>query len=256
MNAHPFLRNVSLSLTCGAIVVAVGAVTPVQAQFVNQAAARWYVNGAVANRVYNPYWGGGYAGGYGYGGYGYGGTTAGESYGRGMADVIRAQGDYELQSAQAAEAYEKARSQYIDNETKWLAEYNQRKRMGQAQHQEEQRQRREEINRRRSVAASNRAESQSDELPVPAQIDPETGEIAWPAALQQQRYAQATAKLNALTRQWAEGRDPSLLAPQVEQLADQLQKQLHANIKDYAANDFIAADRLLTSIQRLASLAG
>ena len=247
MNANQFQRTASRLLTCSAIVLSAVSATPLEAQFVNQAAARWYVNGAVANGVYNPYWGGGY---------GYGGTTAAESYGRGMADVIRSQGEYQVQSAKAAEEFEKARSRYIDNQTKWLDEYNKRKRMGQAQRQEELRQNREQINRRRSLAAANRAASQADELPVPTQIDPQTGEIAWPAALQQPRYSESTAKLDALARQWAEGRDPSLLAPQVKQVADQLQTQLHANIRDYAANDFIAADRLLTSIQRLASSAG
>lgn len=245
MNTNKISWQSRFFLTCGAGVIGAVLAASAQAQFVNQNAARWYVNGAVATGAYNPWWGGGY-----------GGTTAAESYQRGMADVIRAQGEYNVQEAQAAEEYEKARSRYIDNQTKWLAEYNQRKRMGEAQRSEEQQQRRDYIDRGRSARAAARAGSQSQELPVPAQVDPETGEIAWPAALQEQRYLASTQNLDALVRQWAEGRDATLLAPQVEELADQLQEQLHANIGEYAANDFIAADKLLTSLRQLAASAG
>jgi hypothetical protein len=213
-------------------------VAPAAAQFVNQAAARWYVNGAVANQVYNPWWG-----------MGGGGTTAAESYQRGMADVIRARGEFQRQQAQAARDFEIARSAYIDNQTQWLAEYHQRQRMGEAQRQQQQQQRREAIDRARSA----RAAARTQELPVPSQIDPDTGEIDWPSVLQEPRYSDMTEKLDTLMRQWAQGQDASVLAPQVAQLADQLQTQLHANIRDYAANDFIAGDRLLTALRRLAT---
>lgn len=211
-----------------------------QAQFVNEAAARWYVNGAIGGQVYHPWWGWGVGGG---------GTTAAESYHRGMADVIRAQGEYQRQAARAARDYEIARSRYIDNQTQWLAEYNQRKRMGQAQRQQEQQQRREAIDRARSARAAARAQ----ELPIPSQIDPDTGEIDWPTVLQEPRYSEMTGKLDTLMRQWAQGQDASLLAPQVAETAYLLQAHLHANIRDYAANEFIAADRLLTALQRLAT---
>jgi hypothetical protein len=216
--------------------------SPVHGQFVNQAAARWYVNGAVANGVY----GGAYNP---YGGWGGGGTTAAESYRRGMADVMRAQGEYDVNRAKAAKEYEDARSKYIDNKTKWLQEYNQRKRIGQAQREQEQAEKREAINRGRSYRAAPRGQ----ELPAPSQIDPDTGQIDWPQILQEPRYANSTGQLDALLQQWADGQDESVLAPQVEEATEQLQSQLHDNIRDYPANDFIAADKLLTTMQRLAA---
>lgn len=229
----------SLSL-CVLTVVCIGLpVATTQAQFVNEAAARWYVNGAIAGGVYNPWWGWGVGGG---------ATTAAESYHRGMADVIRARGEYQRQQALAARDFEEARSRYIDNQTKWLAEYNQRRRIGEAQRQQEQQQQREAIDRARSARAASRAA----ELPVPSQIDPETGRIDWPAALQQPVYAETTRQLDSLMQQWARGQDASLLAPQVAALAEHLQAQLHANIRSYPANDFIAADRLLSALRRLA----
>jgi hypothetical protein len=228
----------SMRVGTQAVLIGLLLVGPAQAQFVNQAAARWYVGGAIAGQAYSP-WGWGVGGG---------ATTAAESYQRGMADVIRARGEYQAQAARAARDYEAARSAYIENQTQWLAEYNQRKRIGQAQRQQEQQQRRESIDRARSARDSARAQ----ELPVPSQIDPDTGAIDWPTVLQEPRYAEWTVKLDTLMRQWAQGQDASLLAPEVSQLADQLQVQLHANIRDYAANEFIAADRLLTALQRLA----
>lgn len=236
MNTHLLER-----LTVAAILVGLPLVAPAQAQFVNQAAARWYVGGAMANGMY----GGAYNA---YGGWGGGGTTAAESYQRGMADVMRARGEYDYYRAKASKEYEDARSVYIDNQTKWLAAYNQRKRMGQAQRQQEQAERRDAINRGRSA----RAAAREQDLPVPSQIDPDTGQVDWPDVLQEPRYSEETEKLNSLLGRWAAGEDASILAPEVVKAAEMLQSQLHTNIRDYPANDFIDADRLLTSIQQLA----
>jgi len=234
-------RHTPVRFALSAALLSLLLVSPTRGQFVNQAAARWYVNGAIANGVYrgayNPWWG--------YGG----GTTAYGNYQRGMADVMRARGQYDLNRAKAAKEYEDARSKYIDNQTKWLEEYNQRKRIGEAQRQQEQAAKRETINRGRSA----RAAAHSQELPVPSQIDPDTGQIDWPDVLQEPRYAAGTKQLDTLLKQWADGQNEATLAPQVEVAAEQLQSQLHANIRDYPANDFIAADRLLTSLQRLAA---
>ncbi len=65
-----------------------------------------------------------YAGGGGWSGYwGYPGTTIAGSYARGLADVIRAEGDYNLATAAAAVNWSAARRREIENHKLWVASY-------------------------------------------------------------------------------------------------------------------------------------
>jgi hypothetical protein len=169
-----------------------------------------------------------------------------------MADVIRARGQAEANRAKAARDYEEARSRYIDNQTKWLEEYNERKRIGLAQQQEERQQRRDYVNRYRSA----RDAARSTELPIPSQVDPETGRIDWPIVLQSDPYSAETEKLDMLLREWAEGSDPAQLAPQVGDLVGRMQTRLRTHIRDYSPSDYIAADKLLSSLHKLSTTAG
>src|SRR5258708_3608725 len=53
-----------------------------------------------------------------------GGTVEGNAL-MGMAQVIRAEGDYNLETAQGMVSFEQARSKYIDNANKWTQAYYQ-----------------------------------------------------------------------------------------------------------------------------------
>ncbi|MGE4003074.1 MAG: hypothetical protein AB7I48_23025, partial [Planctomycetaceae bacterium] len=59
-----------------------------------------------------------------------GGSTAHESILRGRADVIRAQGEAALMTAEAARSFEEAKSRFLDNEVKRLAVRQERRRLG------------------------------------------------------------------------------------------------------------------------------
>ncbi|MCA9155287.1 MAG: hypothetical protein KDA62_12675 [Planctomycetales bacterium] len=114
---------------------------------------------------------------YGYG-YGYqpGAATVGESYARGMADVVRSAGYANLQNSEAAKNYEAARSANLDNRKKATETYFDLKRM----------------NREYRAAANPRPSSDElfrasqEALPSrlsPGELDPLTGEINWPLML-------------------------------------------------------------------------
>src|SRR5262245_38179645 len=66
------------------------------------------------------------------GGASYGGGTADGNFLFGVAQVIRAEGDYNLQSTQGMINFEIARSKYIENANKWTQAYFQMREANQA----------------------------------------------------------------------------------------------------------------------------
>ncbi len=234
------MSRISVSLLVSAILVSLASLgSSANAQFVNRSAARWYGGAAV--------YGAGIDYGLGYGG----GTTAAEGYQRGMADVIRAQGEYAESAARAAKDREEARSRYIENQTLWMEEYNRRKRTGLAQRNAEQAERREAVNRYRAARDAKRSE-----VPAATQLDPDTGEILWPEALRQREFRSARERLEALFQDREETGGSTAMADDVRELVYQMRKTLQARIREYSANDFIAADKFLNALANAGSAAG
>ncbi|KAA5539732.1 hypothetical protein FYK55_23320 [Roseiconus nitratireducens] len=132
----------------------------------DQAFCQWYGGG---------YYGGGYAGG----GYHHA-STAAEGYARGMADVIRSQGEANLANAQALSGYEDARAKYIDNRNKATAAYYERRKLRDQYKAAEKEER-----------AYYRARRTSELTPLTAEeLDPSSGKITWPELLQDPQYDQ------------------------------------------------------------------
>src|SRR6478672_2396235 len=83
------------------------------------------LQGSVACAQWGQYGVFGYTGGFG------GGTLEG-NYLQGMSQVIRSEGEYNYNTAQAGISFEEARSKYLDNQKKWsqnlfqMREQNQR----------------------------------------------------------------------------------------------------------------------------------
>jgi hypothetical protein len=217
--------------------------SPADAQFVNEAAARWYAGTAIL---------GPYQYGYGWnGGWGYGGTTAAESYYRGMADVIQARGQAAESAARAARDWEAARSRYIENQSLWLEEYNRRKRIGTARRESEYAEMREKVDRFRSARDARIAETA-----VAANLDPDTGELQWPDALQQSEYQASRERLDELFRIREETGASMAVQDEIREVAAQMRSRLQDHISDYPADDYIAADKFLTALARAGSASG
>ncbi|TWT78097.1 hypothetical protein Pla123a_08860 [Posidoniimonas polymericola] len=132
---------------------------------------------AVASAQY--YYGGGQPYYNGYGG-GYHASTAGESYARGMADAVRAQGEKNLADSQAAMNIEDARSANIDNRTKATNAYWERKKIYEENTAE---QRYKDAQERAKVRDRNMLKSISAN-----ELDPTTGQVSWPALLKQETF--------------------------------------------------------------------
>lgn len=90
-----------------------------------QAQSTPVATGVVVGRNYGRGWGGG---GF-YRPYQFGGGTVYGSYLRGRADVIRAQGEYNLNTSAAAINFEEARSMNLDNQVKYVETYFEKRRI-------------------------------------------------------------------------------------------------------------------------------
>lgn len=184
-----------------------------------------------------------------YGGYGYGygnyhhASTLEEGMLNGYANVIQAWGVNNLLSSQAARNYEEAYSRDLDNRVKRAETYVEVKRI------------------KREYAASLRvpsptpekaasyAKARAPERLTYRDLDPMTGRIEWPAALEGEAFDAQRDKLEELAYKWAKynglsGADHIAL----QQTAKAMQAELKGRIKDFSMADYVAAKNLLESL--------
>ena len=156
-----------------------------------------------------------------------GASTYEEGVQRGFADVVRSDGLRRLATSEAMKNVEDARRAYIDNRLKATQTYYDMKRMN------------------NDYRASQRSQPLSfegyvrlaraqapDRLSV-SQLDPFTGNIAWPAILRDPRYAQDRLLIETLY----------------------LLNILQADIDLYVQNDYLAAKKFVESLRHEAVLA-
>ncbi len=178
--------------------------------------------------------------GYGYGGYS---STPIEGARRGMADVIRAQGEAAVNVTQGMINYEDARSKYIDNKMKWTETYWARKRLGESEIRADYDKKYDAI--RRHLATK---ESGAPPRMTPSQVDPATGKIYWPTALEASVYDTNREKLEELFLLRAHTSRTPDLAAEISNTASEMQDQLKSNIRGMDANEYISARKFLESL--------
>ncbi|QDT64913.1 hypothetical protein [Calycomorphotria hydatis] len=184
-----------------------------------------------------------YYGGYSPYAYNLGGTGYDPYAQRGMAmsEIIRSQGEYNLNTAQALSEYEDARSKYIDNRVKALQAYQERKRMGQAWRDQEQ-------EKKRAQAANYidhmEKTSEPDRL-GPDEFNPRSGTLDWPIALQTDQFTESRNKIDELmqVRNYTSGADSEILT-----LASSMLDQLRSMIHSLAPPEYIAARKFLEGL--------
>lgn len=170
-------------------------------------------------------------------------STAGEGMARGMADVVRSAGEANLSNSAAARNYQEARSRDLDNRFKASHTYFEMRRANQQYREAERRPRptQEDLIRYSKAQVPKRL--------GPNDIDPLTGQIAWPAMLKQGTYAEYRSKLDALFANRA--KTSYLNAAQVvdiQQVASQMQAELKAHIREYPAGAYIGARKFIESL--------
>jgi hypothetical protein len=201
---------------------------------------------AYPTRPYYRYYGyGGYPWGWGWNNPGIGSTAAG-SYLGGLGAAIRAQGEYNLMSSQAAINLQEAQKRAMENQVLWTNTYFEKRRINQAYQAAQRAPRRtpEDWVRLASEAAPAR-------LP-PTALDPVTGQIAWPSALQMEFFAPDRARLDALfvQRAAAEGAVGIAVYGQIRQAVDEALEKLRSQIRVIDTRRYLEARNFLTSLAR------
>jgi hypothetical protein len=213
------------------------------------AVAQPYSVGYVPGGYRRPYYG---YGGYGYGGYGgYGGGTAAGGYLNGMASAIRAEGQYNLLSSQAAINLEEAKKKEIENRTHWTNAYFEMRRINDAYTHP----------KKDPTPPETWVRLAHDALPqrLPgADLDPVTGRIAWPDALQGDPFAADREKLEALFAERAieHGAIGVDAHGRIRRAVDDALAKLKDHIREIDSRSYVEARNFLTSLSYEASLPG
>jgi len=176
------------------------------------------------------------------GGY-YGGGTADGNFMFGVAQIIRAEGDYNVATTQGAINYEVARSKYIENANKWTQAYFQMREANQAfRIQERERNRHAPEVLAQAAAAELPRRLGSDEL------DPVTGRIMWPEVLMGEEYAALRSDLERLfeIRAWTSRSRET--AAKIHDDTHAMMDLVRMHIEELPANDFIAARKFLEAL--------
>jgi hypothetical protein len=171
----------------------------------------------------------------------YGGGTVAGNYLSGLSQVIRAQGDYNVQTSTGLINYEEARSRYIENANKWTQAYFQMREANQA-YQIQMRER----NKHSPEALAKAAEVSrlgSDDL------DSVTGKLHWPDALAGDEYAPFRTdidhffELRAVTSLRADA------AAKIRAATQEMTEILRSNIENLTVADFVAARKFLDRLE-------
>jgi hypothetical protein len=180
-----------------------------------------------------------------------GAATAAESGMRGMSEVMTAAGAANLMNSAAAINVEAARSQYIDNRLKGTKTYFEMKR-----HNREYR----EANKRPRPTSEQLFRLAKDATPrqlAADQLDPVTGQIAWPKALTLDEFAEHRETLEDLftERAQASGRFSFEQMNQVRDTTRQMRDLLRAKIKDMPPQVFSQSSAFLQQLEHAAQRA-
>ena len=215
-----------------------------------EAQVRWYRPGVVGYGA-AMYGAGAYRGYGGYGGYGggLGGYSPVEGYQRGMADVIRAQGQAAENVSVANINNQDAYSRYLDNKLKWTETYWKRNRIMQSEIAKN-REAYEARLKKRLEANRNR----KPEVLPPSQFDTQSGELQWPDALEGPAYAQYRKQIDDELQLQADTGTHSN-TKKIRDAARQMQDVLKSHIRDMTPNEYLASRKFLDRLVNQLALA-
>lgn len=176
-----------------------------------------------------------------YYGYGFGPYQPYDPYGE--ADIIRAQGEYNRNSAEAAIQSEAARKLRIDNNVKATEAYHARLAMGRQVTDG----RLAEIRKTRDRYLENR-EPETPGRPTVLQLDQKTGKIYWPEVLLLTEYTPWRTQLDELFADRARRTADSRHALEIRQVTKALLQELKLAVRALAANDYLEARKFVESL--------
>ena len=176
-------------------------------------------------------------------------STVAEGRGRAMSDVIRARGQYQMDSAQARVTRSEARSRELDNHLKAGQTYfamrnmNREQRFGTAEDKYAHKRANEEKYFRHAQKGS------PDQLSS-RQLDPITGKINWPFSLMDEKYAPYRQELDKQFDAWARGGGyPTYeVYKQVRKASGEMLALLKKDIKTMETKDYLQAKNFINAL--------
>jgi hypothetical protein len=200
---------------------------------------------------YVPGGGGGYrAPYYGYGGYGYGGWGAGStpagSYLSGLGQAIRAQGQYNLMTSAAAINLEEADKKDIENQKLWTNTYFEMRKINQAY---------KDSQRGPMPTAEDWVRLAHEGVPErlnSSALDPVTGHVAWPSALQTDDFRKQREALDAMfaDRAIMHGAIGVDSHTKIRATVEEMLANLKDHIRDIDTRYYLEARNFLSSLAR------
>lgn len=184
------------------------------------------------------------------GGYPFKASTPAESFARGRADVIRAQGEFNRMTSEAAINWEEAKARAIVNAQDYVDAYFKMRQANRDYRANERgpRPTQEDLER---YAAMNRPTPLS-----PSELDELTGRVNWPILLRDEQFTSLRTELEELLDRWAVARNLGQLDRfgtkqhlAVRETTDRMEEVLRANIRDLPPQDYTAAKRFLQSLE-------
>lgn len=178
---------------------------------------------------------------------GYHASTAAEGAARGMADVIRSQGQYNLDTSAAAINMQEVLRKDIENRGKWTDTYFEMRRVNKAYH--------DSLKKPRDPEAALRyAEAQRPKRLTLSDLGV-SGDIHWPAGLATDKFANERQELDRLFAERAQ--KGSLSAQETAQVRDATRTMidgLKAEIDSMQASDYTKSKQFVVSLSYEASL--
>lgn len=179
----------------------------------------------------------------GYGGWGYGSSTAAEGFGRGMADVIRAQGDYNLSTSAAAINMTEARRREVENRKLWTQTYFDMRHINKDSRQ---------ANAPKAPSAEDivrHAQAGKPKRLTAKELDPVTGVMLWPVLLQSNEFAKQREYVEkAFVQRAYDGSMKGDAYLEVQQIANDLIELLKEWITKVPSDQYMSAKRFLQSV--------
>ncbi len=172
-------------------------------------------------------------------------STAAESYARGYADVVRAQGLLNLLTSQAMLNLAEARRLETENRVTQTAAYFRMREINRS-HRQGGRRTRPAL---RSVSRGARVARGTTES-VPGTPDLQQGQIAWPKALEDKAFESYRTVVEPIVkRQATMGTASGLDRSKATQALRAMSLRLRDRIREYSPEDYLAAKRFLTALR-------
>ena len=176
-------------------------------------------------------------------------STVAESRARGLSDVIRSRGQYEMDSAQGRISRAEARSMELDNRMKATQTYFERRNYNREQRfgTPEEKYEKKRANQERYASYVRRANPNKLSS---KQLDPLTGKITWLPTLMSDDYQDGRDKLDKLFAMRArnDGKISGAVYEQIGDASKEMLKVLRDHSEELKANEYVAAKRFLNAL--------